>query len=569
MARSDTVLPDQMRLSQIIRAMPGLMGPRLLAMAMTVIPIGVAIGGTEAAMGLAFFNFLVHYGLVSGVPQGGGWFLPQYPIIALASAAALVTVLRLAGSLLPTLSTELFNRGIRDRISRRILGGVEERSVLSVAEVSHLLGNLAPRTAGLVNSLAVCVVNGLILTSVIAMLLLLSWQLTLVTVAIGAVAALPMVAMRRLHHQSHRFIADATSRFTERLLKDIRNIHFLKVSGANEVEQRALLGLAGDISYHFVRWQFQFAIKVNLPAFLGILVGIGLVWSNATYGFAEVSVLVPMIYLLSRLSGAVSNLLSALGGVEYGRPYAGELLNRFGAELGQVVVPPEDVDVAGHAAAAGAVESLSVRDLDVGRVDPLIEGLSFDLLRGGTLLISGASGRGKSTLLMTLVGIIPRLGGSVLWNGCDVDGINRESLRRRIGYAGADPYLLDGTIKANLLFGLDSDKLEDAEWRRALDLACCEFIDELPDGLETQLLENGEGLSAGQRQRLALARALLRRPEVLLLDEATANIDERTEASIMGKIREVYPDLIIIAVSHRSSMGRFATARVVLDEEET
>jgi len=137
-------------------------------------------------------------------------------------------------------------------------------------------------------------------------------------------------------------------------------------------------------------------------------------------------------------------------------------------------------------------------------------------------------------------------------------------LRRRLGYAGPEPYLIDADIRANLRFGLESDAVTDADFERALRLARADFVFDLRGGLSHELREAGEGISAGQKQRLALARCVLRRPEVLLLDEATSNIDEATEAEIMAGLKATFPDLLIIAVSHRASLRRFATVQVEL-----
>lgn len=163
---------------------------------------------------------------------------------------------------------------------------------------------------------------------------------------------------------------------------------------------------------------------------------------------------------------------------------------------------------------------------------------------------------------MTLIGILNPLAGKVSWGGESIETIDPVSLRRRLGYAGPEPYLLDADIRTNLVFGMERDNVSTAEIEHVLRLACAEFVFDLEGGLLHRLQEAGEGISAGQKQRLSLARCLLRAPDILLLDEATANIDEETEGQIMSRIRTAYPEMLIIAVSHRASLRRYATKTI-------
>jgi ABC-type bacteriocin/lantibiotic exporter with double-glycine peptidase domain len=202
---------------------------------------------------------------------------------------------------------------------------------------------------------------------------------------------------------------------------------------------------------------------------------------------------------------------------------------------------------------------LVVTELEYGRKAALGAPVTFRGDRGDTVIISGASGLGKTTLIMTLVGFIRPVRGLIGWGGCAMEELHPASLRGYFGYAGPEPYLIDADIRSNLLFGMASSHRTDVEIAEALRVACADFVFELDGGLGYRLREAGDGLSAGQKQRLAIARCVLRRPDVLLLDEATANIDEETENRIMVTLRKALPDVLIIAVSHRASMRRHAT----------
>jgi len=133
----------------------------------------------------------------------------------------------------------------------------------------------------------------------------------------------------------------------------------------------------------------------------------------------------------------------------------------------------------------------------------------------------------------------------------------RPRLMPMVGYVGAESFLVDGTIRENLLYGVPGAP-NDAELANALRKAECGFIDDLPKGLEHRLTDQGAGLSSGQKQRLSLARALLRRPKVLVLDEATANLDVATEERLVDTLAQLKSRMTIVAVTHRQALLRLA-----------
>ena len=149
--------------------------------------------------------------------------------------------------------------------------------------------------------------------------------------------------------------------------------------------------------------------------------------------------------------------------------------------------------------------------------------------------------------------------GNVLWNNVDVLNINQNMFSSHVSYSGSDPYLFDGTIEENIRLGQSTDAQKKVDIQRALRVAECGFIDQINGSLAYFLKEGGEGISAGQKQRISLARALLKEPKVQFLDEATSNVDIHTEKRIFQNIRDSYPEMIIISITHRDTTTEFAT----------
>ncbi len=183
----------------------------------------------------------------------------------------------------------------------------------------------------------------------------------------------------------------------------------------------------------------------------------------------------------------------------------------------------------------------------------VLRGVSLSIPRGSSVGIIGGSGAGKSTLVDILLGLLTPTSGSVR-----VDDINIKTRLRgwqdQIGYVPQSIFLTDDTLRRNIAFGLASDKIDAAAVWRAIRAAQLEqFVNELPEGLETLVGERGVRLSGGQRQRIGIARALYHDPPVLVLDEATSSLDTATEKSFMEAVRALQGDKTIIIVAHRIS----------------
>jgi ATP-binding cassette subfamily B protein len=183
---------------------------------------------------------------------------------------------------------------------------------------------------------------------------------------------------------------------------------------------------------------------------------------------------------------------------------------------------------------------------------------------GETVAIVGPTGAGKSTLTSLVARFYDVTSGSVLVDGIDIRHIQRRSLARRLGIVLQDPFLFSGTVKENIRYGrLDADDGEVTEAARIV--GAHDFIRRLPDGYETVLHERGQNLSQGQRQLIAFARAVLAEPRILILDEATANVDTRTEVVIQRALKRLLKGRTSFVIAHRLSTVRGADRVVVLD----
>ncbi len=194
-----------------------------------------------------------------------------------------------------------------------------------------------------------------------------------------------------------------------------------------------------------------------------------------------------------------------------------------------------------------------------------LEGVDLELRRGEMLAIAGPAGAGKTTLAYLLPRFLSPTEGCIRLDGIDLQEIDREALRRNVAFVFQEPTLFDATVAENIRVGFPG--ASDEALRRAATLAgAAEFIERLPQGYDTPLGRGGGRLSVGQKQRLSIARALVREAPVLVLDEPTAALDPETEVLLVESLRRVSEDRLVVVIAHRLSTIRSATQILFLEE---
>jgi subfamily B ATP-binding cassette protein MsbA len=212
---------------------------------------------------------------------------------------------------------------------------------------------------------------------------------------------------------------------------------------------------------------------------------------------------------------------------------------------------------------------VSFRHIDFGYGDEVaLKGIDLDVEPGQTVAIVGPSGSGKTSLVNLLPRFFEVSSGQVLLDGTNIAELHLADLRDNIAYVGQEVVLFNDTVAANIAYGACREAGPEAIAKAAEAAHALEFIDELPDGMQTMIGEKGARLSGGQRQRLAIARALLKNAPILILDEATSALDTQSEHKVQEALDRLRQGRTAFIIAHRLSTIESADRIVVMDKGE-
>ena len=466
------------------------------------------------------------------------------------------------------------NRILSARLSLRVL--LRLRESLAEAVYASRYADLAAFGGGrLVNlfsmqtervvagiSALVELLNAILLLAVYGgTLLVLSWGLSLAAAAIGAIGfGVTAYASRRIRAYSVRMVR-AEEDSSRLVLDDTAGLHVIQAYDVG-AQRLALHRQVNRTLYREAmglhRWRSALGPATEVLYVVVLLGGLLLaltLWQSQL--FANLPMVLAFVFVLHRLQGrfgAITEAAAALAEQE------GVTLNVFGF-LGERASRAPD----GSAGVSASVERIRVEHVEFryGEGEPVLRGLDLSLRRGEVVAVVGASGSGKSTLAQLLVRLRAPQSGEILVDTVPLDRAARSSLAQSLGVVFEDCFIFDESVAWNISLGRDlpSHAVEDAARAARLD----DVVNALPDGYRARVGPRGGTLSAGQRQRLALARALVTRPQILVLDEATSALDGSTERSVANAVREWRPDGITLLIAHRLSTVLTADRVAVLE----
>ncbi|MFE1463499.1 ABC transporter ATP-binding protein [Streptomyces nigra] len=452
------------------------------------------------------------------------------------------------------------------------------------ALVSRLNNDVIGAQRAFSNTLSGVVSNLVTLVLTLAVMLTLSWQITLLSLVLLPVFVIPArrmgSRMARMQREAATLNAAMGTRMTERF--SAPGATLVKLFGRPEQESEEFAARARRVAEIGVRTataQSVFITALTLVSALALALVYGLGGWFALRGTLDAGAVVSLALLLTRmyapltaLAGARVEVMSALVSFERVfevldlRPLIEEKPDARDVPEGPVTVEFDDVRFAYPAADKVSLASLEeVATLDTRGGDEVLHGVSFRAEPGQTVALVGSSGAGKSTIAQLLPRLYDVDEGAVRIGGVDVRDLSATSLRATLGMVTQDGHLFHDTVRANLLLARPSadDTLLWGALRRArLDA----LVRSLPDGLDTVVGERGYRLSGGERQRMTIARLLLAGQRVVVLDEATAHLDNTSEAAVQEALAEALEGRTALVIAHRLSTVRTADLILVVED---
>ncbi|PZS13187.1 MAG: ABC transporter [Pseudonocardiales bacterium] len=451
------------------------------------------------------------------------------------------------------------------------------------ALVSRLNNDVLGAQQAFTSTLSGLVSNVVSLVLTAAVMFSLSWQITALSLVMLPVFVIPArrigARLQSITRESYNLNASMNSTMTERF--NVAGALLVKLFGhpaAEDASFRARAARVRDIGVTSAMYGRAFFVALTLVASLAQALVYGLGGYYAIKGELSAGTVVTLALLLTRLYGpltALSNarvdVMSAL--VSFDRVF--EVLDlppmiddaADAIELPREAGSVEFIDVRFSYPTAREVSLASLEDvavLDDAPSQEVLHGVTFLAQRGEMVALVGPSGAGKTTISQLVPRIYDVRSGQVLVGGHDVRTVTQQSLRDRIGVVSQEAHMFHDTIRGNLLYA-DPDASDEDLWRAITAAQIGELVAALPEGLDTLVGDRGYRLSGGEKARLAIARLLLKAPEIVILDEATAHLDSESEAAVQEALAQALAGRTSIVIAHRLSTILNADKVIVLD----
>lgn len=518
----------------VFSSLTTLAGPYIIKVA-----IDTAIGkGDLARLNLLVFLFLGAH-LLNWLTSFG-----QQYLMAVVGHNAIYLLRRQLFNHLQRLPFRFFDKQPTGRVMSRVTNDTEALTEMISGGISHIVGDTV------------------LLLGIVVIMLREDWRLALLTFTTLPLLFFTATYFRNRVLRAYRTVREKIADVNSNLQESISGFRITQ-SFTREEENSNRFDLVNQESYaanmNAIRLFSVFLPFIEVIGALGIAI---VLWYG---GHQVISALIPIgtLYLFldytARFYAPIRDLSQVYNGLQSALAAGEKIFAIIDTE------PEQDrADATELPDVKGQVQFEAVK-FAYEKEQEVLNGISFELLAGQTMAVVGPTGAGKTTLVNLLCRFYTATSGRILLDGHDIASVSISSLRRQMGLVLQDTFLFNGTIRENISYG-KPEAADKEVFAAAKAVHAHFFITALPQGYDTVVNERGSMLSAGQRQLIAFARALLQDPAILILDEATANVDTRTENQIQDALKVLLKNRTSIIIAHRLSTVEFADKIIVLED---
>jgi ATP-binding cassette, subfamily B, bacterial MsbA len=494
---------------------------------------------------------------------------PLNQLYRVSALILLATILRVAFNYLGTIAAEYGGVKLINSLYKQIFEQLQSLSLhyygaVKAGEIFNTLTteiNLMRRVIGTLSNIFIRFV---IIVAYAAMAISISWQLTLVSVMLFTLAAVGIASLNK-HIRAASFPESAARGALISMASEFVNgIRTVQAFGSQDFERQRFYRTSDQVATTTMVAIRQYASVRPIAEAVASVILISIIVVGMTVyvppGDLQVAALLTFMFVLIRTAPLVqevsgrfaelSNLQGSVKNIEH-------FLSRQGKPYLQN----------GHRTFGGLHKAIELIAVDFGYTpeEPVLRDITLAIPRGKTVALVGSSGAGKSTLADLIARFYDPTQGQLLFDGVDLREYDITSVRQRMAIVSQETFIFNTSVRNNIAYGLD--QVSDREVMEAAQLAnALEFIEAMPEGLDTVLGDRGVRLSGGQRQRIAIARALLRNPEILILDEATSALDSVSERLIQASLEKLSAGRTVIAIAHRLSTIMQADKVIVMEQ---
>lgn len=551
--------------------------PRILLAVLVFSFLAAVFEGFGISFLMAFLQTLVDANGES-FQTGIKWFdvfilgINTSPLSQLYRISALIlvsTLLRITFSYISIVLSEKGGIQLTNSLCKQIFEQLQSLSLtfygqVKAGEIMNTLTSEIMQMRRAVSTLSNIFIKSVIIVTYAILSVRISWQLTFASVLLFSLAAVGISTLNKRIREASFPESIARGKFTVTAAEFIHGIRTVQAFATQDFERKRFYEASDEVAETAIRATNQFAIVRPIAEAIAIVILLSIIILGMTLyapsNRLQVASLLTFVFILIRTAPVVqevsgrfaelSNLQGSVKNIEDflktdGKPYVPNGLQRFNG-------------------LKRSIEFISV-DFEYAPREPVLSEITLTIPKGKTIALVGASGAGKSTLADLIARFYDPTQGEILFDGVNLQDFDIHSVRCKMAIVSQDTFIFNTSVRNNIAYGLDNidnqSVLEAARLANALD-----FIEELPDGLDTVLGDRGVRLSGGQRQRIAIARALLRNPEILILDEATSALDSVSERLIQKSLEDLSVGRTVIAIAHRLSTIMSADKVVVMEK---